>query len=94
MVRATALCFASIPCVAASGDIPGYVIEIEAKRVQGSLFCYTRCNAEPPYPCLKLEPIEPHDSWQLAGETERRTMFIDPSCDFCGTGYETQYKNW
>ena len=32
--------------------------------------------------------------WQLAGETERRTMFIDPSCDFCGSGYETQYKNW
>ncbi len=32
--------------------------------------------------------------WQLAGETERRTMFVDPSCDFCGRGYETQYKNW
>lgn len=32
--------------------------------------------------------------WQLAGEAERRTMFIDPSCEFCGPGYETQYKNW
>lgn len=32
--------------------------------------------------------------WHLAGETERRSMFVDPSCEFCGPGYETQYKNW
>ncbi|QJD58756.1 hypothetical protein HG264_07465 [Pseudomonas sp. gcc21] len=32
--------------------------------------------------------------WHLAGETERRSMFVDPSCEFCGPGYETEYKNW
>lgn len=32
--------------------------------------------------------------WHLAGEDDRRSMFIGANCDYCGRGYDTQYKNW
>lgn len=32
--------------------------------------------------------------WHLAGEIQRREMFIGSNCEFCGSGYETQSKNW
>jgi hypothetical protein len=32
--------------------------------------------------------------WQIAGETERRAMFIGPSCYFCSGLWSTRTKNW
>jgi hypothetical protein len=32
--------------------------------------------------------------WQIASETERRSMFIGPSCYFCGGMWSTRTKNW
>ena len=32
--------------------------------------------------------------WQIAGETERRSMFIGSGCYFCGGIWSTRSKNW
>lgn len=50
---------------AADTDVYRYAVEVNAKRAEGLLFKYTRFNSESPYPCLRLESINPKDDWAV-----------------------------
>ena len=41
-----------------------------------------------------LPPIVAWLRWHLAGETQRKSMFIGANCDFCGGKWAGQSKNW
>lgn len=41
-----------------------------------------------------LAPMVAWLRWHLAGETERKAMFIGPNCDFCSGKFKSQSKNW
>lgn len=49
----------------ADTDVYRYAVEVNAKRAEGLLFRYTRFNSESPYPCLRLELINPKDDWAV-----------------------------
>jgi hypothetical protein len=41
-----------------------------------------------------LPPIVAWLRWHLGGETERKSMFVGASCDFCGGKWMGKSKNW
>ncbi|CEA00639.1 hypothetical protein BN1049_00122 [Pseudomonas saudimassiliensis] len=82
-LAATFFCLYSVSCVAAGGDIPGYVMEIGTKRISEHLFRFTRHNAESPYPCLKLELIAPAEDWAVVEKKE--------ICEMNGKNLEHDY---
>ena len=49
----------------ADTDVYRYAVEVNAKRAEDLLFKYTRFNSESPYPCLRLELINPKDDWAI-----------------------------
>ncbi|MDX2355023.1 hypothetical protein [Stutzerimonas xanthomarina] len=49
----------------ADTDVYRYAVEVNAKRSEGLLLKYTRFNSESPYPCLRLELINPKDDWTV-----------------------------
>lgn len=49
----------------AGTDVYRYAVEVNAKRAEGLLFKYTRFNSESPYPCLRIELINPKDDWAV-----------------------------
>lgn len=40
-------------------------MEMGVSRIEDYLFRYTRFNSESPYPCLRLELIDPLENWRI-----------------------------
>lgn len=68
----------------AADEIPGYAIEMNAKRIDGLLFRYTRFNSESPFPCLRLELIKPKNNWEIVDKKD--------ICDMNGKRLGVEYS--
>lgn len=73
----------------AADSISAYAMEMNTKRINGSLFRYTRFNTESPFPCLRLELIKPEDSWNITEKNDICEMNgMSLASDYAYSGFE------